>query len=227
MSYFQLHDYNFTTPGSIVLPRNLSQLSDCIHVYSPLNRKGLVCSECADGFGPSGTQNGYKCGTFKNLIHTILLSSSKSYTFHKLHENRLYYGPNVNVQSYKNTPFIALSYVLAATFIFIPTILLCCYPFKYFKKKTVFYCCSSWQQTMDTFMDIFQGYYKGGTNETCDCRCLAGTYPLPLIVIIMSAFKNHSKNNQMAFCFIVSAIFSLVRPYKKITHNLVEILLLL
>ena len=28
---------------------------------SPLNRKGLVCSECADGFGPSVTLFGYKC----------------------------------------------------------------------------------------------------------------------------------------------------------------------
>ena len=27
----------------------------------PLNRKGLVCSECADGFGPSVTSFGYKC----------------------------------------------------------------------------------------------------------------------------------------------------------------------
>ena len=27
----------------------------------PLNRKGIVCSECADGFGPSLTSFGYEC----------------------------------------------------------------------------------------------------------------------------------------------------------------------
>ena len=32
------------------------------YMCGPLNRKGLVCSECADGFGPSVTSFGYtKC----------------------------------------------------------------------------------------------------------------------------------------------------------------------
>ena len=43
----------------IDLPRNLSQLND--YMCGPLNRKGLVCSECADGFGPSVTSFGYSC----------------------------------------------------------------------------------------------------------------------------------------------------------------------
>ena len=41
------------------LPKNLSQLND--YMCAPLNRKGLVCSECADGFGPSVTSFGYRC----------------------------------------------------------------------------------------------------------------------------------------------------------------------
>ena len=46
-------------PGHILLPRNLSHLND--YMCSPLNRKGFVCSECADGFGPSVTSLGYRC----------------------------------------------------------------------------------------------------------------------------------------------------------------------
>ena len=57
--YFQPDGYNFTTPGSVLLPRNLSQLND--YMCGPLNRKGLVCSECADDFGPSATPFGYRC----------------------------------------------------------------------------------------------------------------------------------------------------------------------
>ena len=60
--YFQKHGYNLSSshPGKIVLPRNLSQLND--YMCGPLNRKGLVCSECTDGFGPSVTSFGYtKC----------------------------------------------------------------------------------------------------------------------------------------------------------------------
>ena len=57
--YFQPNGYIFTTPGTVLLPKNLSQLND--YMCGPLNRKGLVCSECADGFGPSGTHFGYRC----------------------------------------------------------------------------------------------------------------------------------------------------------------------
>ena len=57
--YFQPNVYNITTTDYILLPRNLSQLNK--YMCDPLNRKGLVCSECADGFGPSVTSIGYRC----------------------------------------------------------------------------------------------------------------------------------------------------------------------
>ena len=57
--YFQPIGYNYTTTGLILLPRNLSQLND--YMCGPLNRKGFVCNECADGFGPSATPFGYRC----------------------------------------------------------------------------------------------------------------------------------------------------------------------
>ena len=57
--YFQPDGHNFTAEGLLLLPRNLSQLND--YMCGPLNRKGLVCSECADDFGPSGTPFGYRC----------------------------------------------------------------------------------------------------------------------------------------------------------------------
>ena len=62
--YFEPSLYNITNLGYILLPRNLSQLND--YMCAPLNRKGLVCSECADGFGPSVTSFGYKCANCTN-----------------------------------------------------------------------------------------------------------------------------------------------------------------
>ena len=50
-TFFQPNGYNYTSKESVLLPRNLNQLND--YMCGPLNRKGLVCSECADGFGPS------------------------------------------------------------------------------------------------------------------------------------------------------------------------------
>ena len=57
--YFESRGYNITAAQSVLLPRNLSQLND--YMCGPLNRKGLVCSECADGFGPSVTSFKHKC----------------------------------------------------------------------------------------------------------------------------------------------------------------------
>ena len=50
---------NAAINGYAKLPRNLSQLND--NMCGPLNRKGHLCSECADGFGLSVTSFGYKC----------------------------------------------------------------------------------------------------------------------------------------------------------------------
>ena len=52
---------NVTKPGYRLLPENLSELNDFI--CAPLNRKGYLCGDCIDGFGPSlSDPNGcYKC----------------------------------------------------------------------------------------------------------------------------------------------------------------------
>ena len=46
-------------PGYIELPRNISELND--RMCKPANRRGILCSECIDGFGPSVTSSRFKC----------------------------------------------------------------------------------------------------------------------------------------------------------------------
>ena len=69
--YSQSSGYEMTTDGYIRLPRNLSQLNE--YMCAPLNRKGIVCSECADGFGPSVTSFGYKCANCTNVWYGVPL----------------------------------------------------------------------------------------------------------------------------------------------------------
>ena len=69
--YFQPKGYNYSRQGIITLPRNLNQLND--YMCGPLNRKGLVCSECADGFGPSVTSFGYRCVKCTNSWYGVPL----------------------------------------------------------------------------------------------------------------------------------------------------------
>ena len=66
--YFQLDKY-----GSymIQLPLNLSQLNN--FMCGPLNRKGFVCSECADGFGSSVTSFGYRCTNCTDALYGVPL----------------------------------------------------------------------------------------------------------------------------------------------------------
>ena len=65
-------DYNMSTISwNIQLPTVLSELND--YMCGPLNRKGLVCSECADGFGPSVTSFGYRCANCTDAWYGVPL----------------------------------------------------------------------------------------------------------------------------------------------------------
>ena len=52
---------NNTKPGFRLLPENISDLNH--FMCGPLNRKGYLCSDCIDGFGPSlsAIENPYNC----------------------------------------------------------------------------------------------------------------------------------------------------------------------
>ena len=69
--YFELSGHNVTEPGYIRLPDNTSELND--YMCGPMNRKGLLCKDCIDGFGPSVTSLGYKCSNCTDVWYGIPL----------------------------------------------------------------------------------------------------------------------------------------------------------
>ena len=68
--YFQLDKY-YGSHIMLQLPQNFSQLND--YMCSPLNRKGYLCSECANGFGPSVTSFGYRCANCTDTLYGVPL----------------------------------------------------------------------------------------------------------------------------------------------------------
>ena len=60
-----------TTIGNIQLPKKLAELNDSM--CGPMNRKGIVCSECVDGFGPSVTSIGYACANCTDAWYRVPL----------------------------------------------------------------------------------------------------------------------------------------------------------
>ena len=69
--YFELEGHNVTEPGYIRLPDNISELND--YMCRSMNRKGLLCKNCIDGFGPSVTSLGYKCSNCTDAWYGIPL----------------------------------------------------------------------------------------------------------------------------------------------------------
>ena len=55
-----------TEPDFIELPSNISEIND--YMCGPANRKGILCSECIDGFGPSATSPKFKCSNCTSVI---------------------------------------------------------------------------------------------------------------------------------------------------------------
>ena len=60
-----------TKDNYIVLPDNTSELND--FMCGPLNRKGVMCSQCIDGFGPSVTSTGHTCSNCTDASYGVPL----------------------------------------------------------------------------------------------------------------------------------------------------------
>ena len=70
--YFQLGGHNMAERlGYIQLPSNISEFND--YMCKPMNRKGFLCKDCIDGFGPSVTSVGYVCSNCTNVWYGVPL----------------------------------------------------------------------------------------------------------------------------------------------------------
>ena len=71
--FFEVKGHNVSNleAGYVLLPDNISELND--YMCGPMNRKGLLCKDCIDGFGPSVTSLGYKCSNCTDVWYGISL----------------------------------------------------------------------------------------------------------------------------------------------------------
>ena len=65
------YDHNISEPGFINLPSNISELND--YMCGQMNRKGILCSECIDGYGPSVTSIKFRCSDCSNAWYGVPL----------------------------------------------------------------------------------------------------------------------------------------------------------
>ena len=113
-NYFKVDNHETTKDNFIRLPSNISELND--YMCGPLNRKGVMCSECIDGFGPSITSVGYTCSNCTNVWYGVPL-----YLFLEFVPITIFYFIvlffRINVTSAPMVAFVFYSQIGVSTFL--------------------------------------------------------------------------------------------------------------
>ena len=118
-TYFDHSNYNISEPGYIDLPDNISELND--YMCGPMNRKGILCSECIDGYGPSVTSLHFRCSDCTNAWYRVplyllleLVPVTVFYLIVLIFQLNITSAPMPSFVFYSNIILIALNFNLVA-----------------------------------------------------------------------------------------------------------------
>ena len=141
------------------------------------------------------------------------LPSGEKYYYKK---PALYYDASVEYFSGSHLYYGIVAIFVGVFFGILPLVFLVIYPMRWFQKSLNF--CHIQRQSIDIFINCYQGYYKDGTNGTKDYRYFSVTFFL--IQIGTMGLYTLSKSS---FCFSLAAISLIillfitlvVQPYKE------------
>ena len=131
-------------------------------------------------------------------------------------------------------PYIVIGIVGGLLTVILPLILVLIFPSRVFPK--LIWCCGlrRWH-AMRTFMEVFTGSYKDGTeNGQRDYRIFAALYLIGRIAVAL-CWANHAGPNLQSYAWFVIAmpfiafavIFAFFKPHRKLCNNAVDTLLFL
>ena len=142
----------------------------------------------------------------------------------------LYYDPSVEYFHGEHL-YYGIAAILVGTFIVIlPLVFLVIYPMRLSQK-----CLNHLKiqrQSIDMFINCYQGYYKDGTNGTKDCRVFSIVYfLLQIIIVTLFIFSKSMYFFPVAAIVILLAMFVtlVVQPYKEQfkVYSLIDLFMLL
>ena len=137
----------------------------------------------------------------------------------KLSTSVMTFSPSTLFFHREHLPLAIFSIFVSLTFIAVPPIVLLFYQATVFQKCLTQ--CKMNSQALRTFVEMFQGCYKDGTNGTRDCRYFAGLYFI-LRIIAVVFFATHLYNESVIIFGFIALLFALVRPYKEHIHNVID-----
>ena len=136
----------------------------------------------------------------------------------------LYYDGSVKYFSKEHLPYAILAITVLLVFTLLPILLLCLYPCRCFQR--LLNSCHLRVQALHTFMDVFQGCYKNGTNGTRDCRYFAGFYLITRLALHLSSiFTLVVYSSSLVIALLLGAIMliSVFQPYREQLYNQLDV----
>ena len=192
--YFKLSSFENVTKEDnyIVLPNNTSELND--FMCGPLNRKGRLCSECRDGFGPSVTSIGHTCSNCTDVWYGLPL-----YLFLEFVPITVFYVIvlcfKVHITSAPMVAFVFYCQIIVSTFLIISNRYLfdTTYTYKFMKILITFY--GIWN--LDFFRYIVPPFCVSQHIKPIQINFLyyiSAFYPLILIAVSWIFIRLHSRD---------------------------------
>ena len=143
----------------------------------------------------------------------------------------LYYDQTVDCHSQEQFIFATLAICVLIVFIISPVLLLILYPTRLFR-RCIMFCGSRRWSALRTFVEVFQGEYKDGTNGTYDLRIFSALFFILRILALASYLHHHYRIQlpllltQVVGYVVVSCTITITRPYKENYRNIVDSLML-
>ena len=130
------------------------------------------------------------------------------------------YDPSIRFLHSEHIPYVVLALSVIVIFVLLPPLLLLLYPTQLF--RNCLNCCGfqRWD-VLHLIMDIFQGWYKDGTEGTYDYRSLSALYMLLrvafsciFVVVLLNGIRSDWYLFGLSHVFL-GTFFLIVKPYKR------------
>ena len=211
----------------------------CIEVYDRKRKSFLSCPlrNCFRNFHTLWNPK----RTILNTFATFLLLSYSKFLFTSIHlllasqsynsqgertssSALLLYDPNIRFLHSEHIPYATVALLILIFIILLPLLLLL-YPTSIFKKCLTYLGFRRWD-ILHHIMDIFQGWFKDGTEDTRDCRPLSALYLLFRVAVsceLVVKILNDDYNGGFPIHWLVlgmlniflGMIYFLLQPYKQ------------
>ena len=209
----KLHDRNFKLIVFLSLP--LKKVLTCFRI--DWNPKTSILTTFATFFILVYSKLLYVSVNFLFVIHPYSCNGRPGSTI-------LLYDPAVRFLHSEHIPYAIFALSIIFFFVLLPPLLLLLYPTRLFRKCLNCYGFQRWD-ILHPVMDVFQGWFKDGTEGTHDYRPLSALYMLIRVGFVFMILFLHimdiKDDNLMEWIgpglvhFGIGIMFFIVKPYKK------------